>query len=383
MPSDGALVEPDGSDAAAELRTAADDLEDALEAVAAEGGRGELREVSDALRSAERLLSSYEDSATGTGDFEAYVTFQEEFANVVEDLPEDLAARDAFEDALDAVEKRRLSVSDFETARERLAPARELADVLDEVADARDAFADARRRATDRLDAVESGIARRERMLELGDADLDAPVDDLRDPIAAYDDAVQDAFASYRSSASARDVLDTVATAASYPLVDVEAPPSDLADFVERSEAGEHSIPELLEYAGYSMSKLEHYVAEPQTLKSTVGSRRTYLDRLDGSGFAIGWPPPERETLKHVTRELVAVVDRFAGDDATTPLREVRELAWREDYESLRTAAVALDELGSEERDRLASGAVERELDALREERDALQSVLDETDDLA
>lgn len=386
MPSESMSVEPvsPGGGAAAALREAATDLEDALETVADHGGERELRSVSEAVRAAERTLSSYEDSATGTGDFQSYVKFQEAFAEVVEGLDEDLPMREAFEDALDTLEKRRLSESDFETARDQLGPARELAGALDDLADAKSAFADARRQATDRLAAVEEGIAARKRLLELGDADLDAPVAVLREPIERYDDAVTDAFVAYRREASAREVLATLSTAAEYPLVDVPQPPADLRDFVDRAAAGEEPIPQLLEYAGYSMSKLEHYVDEPQTLQSTVGSRQTYLERLDGSGFTIGWPPPDRQTLKHVTRELIAVVSRFTDDEKTTDaLRAVRELAWHDDYDRLRTAAVALDEIGPAERERLAAGEVGDELDALERERDALEAALDETDDLA
>jgi len=379
--SDG--VDPADSGAAAALRSAASDLEAAAAAVAEHGGRGQLAAVAEAVRAAERKLDGYEDRATGTGDFEAYVEFQEAFATLVEGLDDDLPEREAFEAALSCTEKRRLSESDFDAARDALSPARELSSVRDRHREAREAFEDARRRATDRLSAVEDGIEARERLRALGDADLDAAVDELREPVEAYDDAVTDAFATFRRERPAREVMDALATASEYPLVDVRSPPEELLSFVREHDAGEHTIPELLEYADYSRSKLEHYVDAPRTLTTAVGTRRTYLDRLDGSGFAVGWPPPAAETLKHVTRELLSVVTAFADDAVAEHLRAVRELAWREAYERLRTAAVALDELGPEERDRLASGVVERELDALREEREALQAALDETDDLA
>lgn len=381
--TEGATVDPEGAGAAQRLREAAQDLRDAQAAVEDRGGAGALSTVASTLRDLDRLLSSYEDSATGTGDFQSYVTFQEEVATLVEDLPEELPEREAFEAALEAVEKRRLSASDFQAAREALAPARELTSLREARAEAREAFADARRDARDRLSAVTDGVERRERLLELGDADLDAPVDELREPIAAYDDAVVDAFGEFRRTESARVVLDALASAAAYPLVDVRSPPDELLAYVREHDAGADPIPDLLEYAAYSRSKLEHYVDDPTALTSAVGTRRTYLDRLDGSGFTVGWPPPAAETLKHVTRELLSVVSRFADEDTAAALRAVRELAWREDYQRLRTAAVALDELGPAEREKLASGAVDDELDALRAERDDLEAALDDTDDLA
>jgi hypothetical protein len=376
-------VDPADAGAAADLQDAAAELRAARDAVADHGGVEQLEAVASAVRDAERKLDGYEDSATGTGNFQSYVEFQEAFATLVEDLDGDLPERDAFEEALECTEKRRLSVSDFEAAREALEPARDLASLRERLASARTDFADARRRASDRLRDVEDGIDARERLLELGNADLDAPVEDLREPVVAYDDAVTDAFAAFRREASAREVLSVLADAAAYPLVDVEAPPEELREYVDAHDAGEHTIPELLEYAGYSQSKLEHYVDDPTALRTTVGTRQTYLERLDGAGFTIGWPPPEAEALQYVTRELLSVVPGFASEDVAATLQAVRERAWHDDYERLRTAAVALAELGDAERDRLASGAVAEELDALERERDALQAALDDTDDLA
>jgi len=375
-------VDPSDAGAAEDLRDAAAELRAARDAVADRGGVEQLEAVASAVRKAERKLDGYEESATGTGDFQSYVEFQEAFATLVEDLDDDLPERDAFEDALECTEKRRLSVSDFDAAREALGPARALASVRERLASARTAFADARRRASERLRAVEDGIAARDRLLELGNADLDAPVEDLREPVTAYDDAVTDAFASVRREASAREVLAVLADAAAYPLVDVEAPPEDLREYVDARDAGEHTIPELLEYADYSQSKLEHYVDDPTALRTTVGTRQTYLERLDGSGFTIGWPPPAAETLQYVTRELLSVVPGFASEDVAARLQAVRERAWDDDYERLRTAAVALAELGDAERDRLASGAVGEELATLEDEREALRAAPDDIDDL-
>ncbi|WP_323674364.1 hypothetical protein [Halorubellus sp. PRR65] len=375
-------VDPSDAGAADALRDAAAELRAAREAVADHGGRERLEAVASALRDADRKLDGYEESATGTGDFQSYVQFQDEFATLVEELDDELPEREAFEAAAERVDKRRLSESDFAAARDALEPARELASVRERLDAAREDFADARRRATDRLEAVRNGLAARERLLELGDADLDAPVEALRDPVETYDDAVTDAFASFRREARAGEVFDVLADAAAYPLVDVDAPPDELREYVAAA-GDDHTIPELLEYADYSQSKLEHYVDDPGALRTAVGTRRTYLDRLDGAGFTIGWPPPEAEVLQYVTRELLSVVPGFADEDVAATLQSVRELAWREDYERLRTAAVALDELGPEERDRLASGAVVEARDALERERDDLRGALDDTDDLA
>jgi len=369
---------PDPTGVRAELDRAAARLADARESVA-EAGEDAVREVADAHETAVSLLDQYEDTATGTGDFESYVRFQDEFASLVEDLPEDLPRRGAFESALEHTDKRRLSEGDFAAAREDLAPAREVAALLSARDEALDAYRTARRDVGHRLDDVREAIADTERLLELGDADLSAPTEELREPIAAYDEAVREAFRDYRSSTSAREVLDFVATAASYPLIDVREPPTELVEYVVEYPAGEEPIPELLEYADYSNSKLDHYVEHPSALKRTVATRQTYLERLDAEPFTVGFPPEPADELRYRAEELVSVVSRFAGDDVVEHLRDVVDLARDEErFEHLRTAAVAREELDDAERERLQSGAVDDDLDDLRAEKAALEAALDE-----
>ncbi|WP_267641162.1 DUF7118 family protein [Haloarchaeobius amylolyticus] len=363
------------SEAAARLREAEREHQQARQAVE-ERGRDGLEQVADAYGEATKLLDNYVDTATGSGDFQAYVEFQERFATLVEDLPEDVAHRDAFETALDRTDKRRLSESDFQATREALEPAEEAAELLEAEREAREAYREAEKAAKRRLGTVKDRIAECERLQELGEADLDAPVEDLRGPIETYDEAVVEAFQDYRLDASAREVLAFAADAAEYPLVAVREPPTELVEFVESHEAGTETIPRLLELADYSRSKLEHYVDDPVELTRAVSTRQTYLDRLDGSGLRLGWPPGPAEQLRRRCEERISLVSRFASEDVVATLRTVRELTWREDYDRLRTAAVALTDLGEEERERLASGAVADELADLREEKAELQDVL-------
>ncbi|MFC6726971.1 hypothetical protein ACFQE1_21840, partial [Halobium palmae] len=167
-----------------------------------------------------------------------------------------------------------------------------------------------RREAGVRLDEIEARIDQLERLVRLGDADLDAPVDDLREPISAYNDAVVDLFRAFRRSASARELLRFVDTTDAYPLVDYRQPPSELETYVEEYEAGAEPVPDLLEYAEYSASKLDHYVADAAALKRNVAVHRTYLERLDPDPLTVSWPPLPAETLRYRCRELVAVVGR-------------------------------------------------------------------------
>ncbi|MFB6122882.1 MAG: hypothetical protein ABEJ78_05425 [Haloferacaceae archaeon] len=349
---------------------------DRAEADVAEHGEDTLRAVESAYRQAMDLLERYEDRATGTGDFAAYVEFQEKFVELTEGLDADLPAREAFERANDHLDQRRLSEDDFDHARELLEPAADLVALLEDREAARERYREAKHAAERRVRELDSRVAELERLQRLGDADLDAPVSRLRDPIEAYNEAVRDAFDDFRSAASAREVFDFVAATESYPLVEYRQPPTELREYVEDRPAGEESIPNLLEYADYSTSKLDHYVEDAGALKTRVAVHRTYLERLDAGPLTVSWPPPSASSLRYRAEELVSVVARFAPDSVVAKARTVRGLPDDTDYERLREAARATSELDDDERDRLASGEVDEELTNARAERDALEAAL-------
>ncbi len=73
-------------------------------------------------------------------------------------------------------------------------------------------------------------------------------------------------------------------------------------------------------------------------------------------------------------------VARVADEETVAALRTVRLLTYDDEYDRLQTAAQAVAQLTPEERDRLASGRVEDELEALRTEREELEAAL-EVDD--
>jgi hypothetical protein len=365
-----------GDDPAAELEAAREELQAAEDAIA-EVGEDRVAAAADAYRTATNLLDRYVESATGTGDFASYVEFQDRFLGLVEDLDDDVPARGAFEEAAELLDKRRLSESDFERAREMLEPARETVAKLERRDAAEDGVRAAESQANRRLKTVEERIEELERLQSLGEADLDAPTERLRDPIETYDEAVRRDFESFLSSASARAVLQFVTTTESYPLVSYRQPPAELERYVESKAAGEEPIPKLLEYADYSPSKLDHYVDDPGALRTRVAVHRTYLERLDADPLVVGWPPPDADRLRHRAAELVSVVGRFADEETVAALRRVRDLPREADYERLRTAAEAQTELSEEEQERIDRGDVADELADLRAERERLRDVLD------
>ncbi len=360
------------------LDAAADELERAEAAVEAEG-EAELERLADAYDSFLAFIDENDGKATGSGReaFMAYVDFQDELVSRVERLPDDLPEREAFEAVGDLLDKRRLSESDMQRARETLEPAAERAALLDERDAARRRYREARRAVEARRREVADAIEEREALLEFADADLDADLSPLREPIAAYDDAVREAFRSFKREAPAVEVLDLLDAAADYPLVELDPAPDRLARFLRSSPAGEEPVPRLVELADFSPSKLAHFVDDPDRFRAIVASNRGYLDRLDAEPLTVGWPPPAAEALRFRARELVAVVDRFAPEGPVARLHELRDLTRSAGYGRLRRAAVARERLSDDERERLRSGAVESEIESLREELATLQEALE------
>ncbi|ARS89174.1 DUF7118 family protein [Natrarchaeobaculum aegyptiacum] len=364
-----------------DLEAARDRFERAEREIDDHGGEA-VEQAADAYRTAIELLDRYVDRATGTGreNFKAYVQLEGQFASLVDSLPDDLRGRDAFEDALDAIDKRRLSESDFDRARGKLEPAQRYADLIDEREAARETLDDARKGAALRVREIDDAIDERERLLDLGDADLEAPVEKLRDPIEAYNDAVRSAMATYLDEASTREVFDLLERSRLYPFVDFERPPEDLRAYVQESPDGEYTIPELLEYADYSRSKLTHLVADADELKRRVATQQTYLEAIGAGPLTLPWPPEPAGVLQRRAREYRPFVERIAGEETVAALRRVSRRTHETDYDRLQTAAEAVVQLSPDERDRLANGRVADELEALREERERLQAALEVED---
>ncbi|PAU82655.1 hypothetical protein CK500_13745 [Halorubrum salipaludis] len=365
-------------EAAATLRERYDELA-RIEGRIADLGRDRIEAAADAYRRAHRVLDRYEEDAVGTGDFGSYVQFRGEFGDAV-DADDDALAADAFADAEEAVDKRRLSESDFAAAREALEPAGEYVDLLADRDEALDDYRAARKAAREAKKALDARLDELREVADMADADLDADVARLRKPIASYNDAVREAFDSFYKSASARDVFSFLDRADGTPFVDADVPPTDLREYVEEYDAGEEPLPTLLEYADYSNSKLEHYVDDPGALRTAVAVHRTYVERLDAEPLTLDWPPAEGDELAYEIDELIPLVSRVADDETVASLRSIRDLARDEAYERLRRAAAVRDALDDAE---LALLAEERIDDRVREAERTLsiaEDVLAETE---
>ena len=197
---------PSADDLLAELRDARAEREEIAAAIERHGEES-VQAVDDAVSEATRLFDRYEESATGTGDFEAYLEFQSQFAELTEELPEELPERGGFERANEAVDQRTISESDFQRAREAIADATQIAELLDRREAAQSRVADAERAVSERLSAIERRLDELEELRRLGDADLSAPTDELTEPIERYDAAVREAFDDYAHDEPVRELL--------------------------------------------------------------------------------------------------------------------------------------------------------------------------------
>lgn len=347
----------EAGEAAATLRERYDELA-RIEARIADLGRDRIETAADAYRRAHRVLDQYEEDAVGTGDFGSYVQFRGEFGEAV-DAADDALAADAFAAADDAVDKRRLSETDFAAARDALEPAGNYVDLLADRDEALDDYRAARKAAREARKALDARLDDLREVAGMADADLDADVDRLREPIESYNDAVREAFDSFYKSASARDVFSFLDRADGTPFVDADVPPTDLREYVTDYDAGEEPLPTLLEYADYSNSKLEHYVDDPGALRTAVAVHRTYVERLDAEPLTLDWPPAGGDELAYEIDELIPLVSRVADDETVATLRSVRDLARDEEYDRLRRAAVVRDALDEPERGLLKRGVID------------------------
>ncbi|WP_418281196.1 DUF7118 family protein [Halorubrum sp. DTA98] len=365
-------------EAAAELRERYDELS-RIDARIDDLGESRVEAAADAYRRAHRVLDQYEEDAVGTGDFGSYVRFEGAFASAT-DVDDDALAAAAFADADEAVEKRRLSESDFAAAREALEPAGEYVDLLTDRDDAVDEYRAARKAAVGARDRLTDHLDDLREIAGMTDADLGVDLDRLRGPVVEYNDGVREAFRSFRKSEPARDVFDFLERADRTPFVDVDVPPADLREYVDDHAAGEEPLTALLEYADYSASKLDHYVDDPGALRTAVAVHRTYLERLDGEPFTLAWPPGPGDELAYEIDELVPLVSRFADEGTVVTLRSVRDLARSDEYETLRRAAEVHDALDADELALIRTGRIHDRVDDAESTLAIVSDVIAETD---
>ncbi len=364
-------------------------------------GERNLKAAADGYRNATRLLDSYEETAVGSGDFSSYLEFQSQFLSLIEQLPDSAMAAEGFQRASDRMDKRRLKTSDFDFAREAIEPASEATALLTRREEAADAYRSARHEAKTTLKDLEADRKRLEELQTLGDLEVSVSLKPLREPIEAYNDAIAEAFETFRKTQPARELFELLAAAADRPLVGISRPPRELAEYIATAPAGQEPLSTLRTYAEYSPSKLQHYVEDPGALRTNVAVHQTYLDRLGSEPLTIEWPPAEAGVLRARLEELAPIVrrlDRAVAADSDTDADETddnadstdesdssvefyrRQLARftrREEYDRLRDVAVARAELDDHEFELVSSGTIDSELEAVESALEAVEAALE------
>ncbi|WP_436901979.1 DUF7118 family protein [Halovenus halobia] len=342
-----------------------------------EYGEDELTTLAEAYQAFYEVLDIYQDQVTGDdGDIQTIVEFQGEVDRVMGKVSEDMLHADIFEECDEYLRQKWFSDADFEHVYDLLDPAATLVERLDERDEALEAYREARRDVRTRLQECETEIDDLERLADLSEADLDAPIERLEEPISEYNDAVEEAFREFKRSASAREVVTFLDQMEQYPLVEFMSPPPDVVEYIESNPPGNEPIATILDYADYSRSKLEHYVDEPNKLKHAIEGHRAYLETLDGGPLKVSWPPPTAEQLRYRCQELTAAVNRIDAD-VVELLRTVQALPRETEYERLQRSAVVRQELSADEREQLQSRPIEEDLAELREERERLSAALE------
>ncbi|MFB6198287.1 MAG: hypothetical protein ABEI52_08490, partial [Halobacteriaceae archaeon] len=198
-----------------------------------EFGRDALEEARNARRNLLGLLDKYEGEATGSGNFEAYIQFQDEVIELVENLPDDIPERERFEKISERFDKRRLSTRDFEWARNELDAIGELTERIDDLETAREDVRNAERKLQQRIDDLTDQRDRLRTIAQYDPSVLNAPVDELRELVTDFNDSVVSEFNQYIEQSSMRDVLMIFRRAARTPFLEVRSPPDDLVEFAE------------------------------------------------------------------------------------------------------------------------------------------------------
>ncbi|QZA89386.1 hypothetical protein K0C01_04400 [Salinarchaeum sp. IM2453] len=360
--------------ALAELEQAVTEYIEATQAVN-EYGEEQLRTVEERYETVRKLLLKYRDEATDTGirEYVSYAEFKTKFESFVSNLDDDFPRRQAFERAFDTIDKRRLSENDFEQAHEHLKPVKQLAARLEQRETTRNKLIEARNRVEGQITETQEEISRLEQKIELGEADFDAPIEQLKGPIEIYNSAVTEAFTEIRRNQPVEKLLRVVERTRYYPLVPFKLPPKDLRSYLRKPEIRELSVSKLLEYADYSNSKLSHYVTDPREFKRHIATNRTYLKGLNADPALLDWPPDEADKLAFRVRELRSALGSLLSEEAIAALREIKEMtANRSEYDRIRNAAKATFELDEEDRRQLKDGTIQQEL---QRQRDLLQDL--------
>ncbi|MDX1745070.1 MAG: hypothetical protein R3324_03965, partial [Halobacteriales archaeon] len=248
----------------------------------------------------------------------------------------DVTDRTAFEDALSRFDRRIIREKDFRRARSDLTSVKQVSETLSEAEELASQLTNERGRLSSRLRKWRHDRSQVQSRL----SDLEAVTDVDPEPLVAarssYNDRVREEFDSFAETAPAIDVARVGYKARLVPLADVP-PITDEAALSVLEDAGfaTETVPTVLEYAGYSDSKLSHYVDRPGSFRSQLPV--SWFETIDGEAFTIA-ADATGDDVRHRAPALVKVIDAFATPETIAELRTLRDLAARGEYDRMRRA---------------------------------------------
>jgi len=305
------------------------------------------------------VTEEYREEATGHGNFEKYVEFENHviaFENTVEE--EDVHLQDDFEKSLERLDRRTLQDKHFRRALDDLDAVEELAEDYERYTELRDELRDELGSLERRKEELASRIDELEESVEKAREVEDVDVSELRDSVETYNDRVRRDFEEFVRDTSAVEVArlgEHVSNSSLLGDVPVEEGDAErLDEYVD-----DESVDRVLELADSSDAKLSHYLEDTEGFRDAVP--RLWFESPSAEPFVLSYEPEGK--AKYKTRELVPIVAEFADEETVEALRGVKRMAERGDYSRMRSALVDRREVGGD------AETVEEELEEARSER--------------
>ncbi len=324
-------------------------------------------------------IREYRDRATGRDDFGSYVEFRS-IAAAVEDAvdgDEPVYGADVLERAAARFDRRTIRPKHFDRAEEDLQELDTAVEALDTAEEVRGDVESLRHRLERRRNQLKNEIESKIEEIERAERFADVDYSDLVEVLEGYNESVQQDFRSYRSDASASDVVRLGARAGEHPFVPDQPVSLDDADRLE-DVAGDRSVEEVMEMMGHSKSKLEHYVDSAVEFRRAVP--KSYLETFDGDAFTVSWEDPA-DVVRFEVPELLKEVSKFAGEDTVEQLRRLRRLAIKDDYERMRKAYLEAGDVDVENL-RRRKHELEEELKDVERRLEEVEGVLERAEDV-
>lgn len=336
-----------------------------------------VREARDIYHDLQRYIDRYREPATGHGDFESYIEFQSVLAEIEEQLDDDVYGERWFRKAIQRFESRTLREKHFRRAEKDLQEIRELVEAFERAMELEDELRSERGRLRKRRRELQNEIKRLESRIRDAREAPDADASRLESLLDKYNKSVEREYGSWLSSAPAIEVVRHAYRASRMPLVEADGVDGRSVEALQESGVGDESVERLLEFAGYSDSKLQHYVDDP----------RTFRDKLPTAWFRVADAEPyklsldmEEGVVERLVPELVSVVSEFASERTIEVLRQIGDLARNGRYSEMRQALEARQRTGGEDVESLLEEkqSLEREVEDVEEDTQRIEDALDD-----